>query len=157
MTEEVKNSESDTVAIDSVWTGECPSLTGRSNLTYAIGRHPADASLGLRIVANSGGGMFCDEWAEGRRIDEIVRGKSELIAQSFLVLHPGRSVNTGGFVLAVLKHLGLLRTNSENSRLHEHVPTTTFQQVAMNAMSQKTTEVSLGRRILRLKKGGGLN
>lgn len=153
MAEEVEESDSAAVVIDSVWTGACPSLTGRSNLTYAIGRHPVDASLGLRIVANSGSGMFCDEWTEGRRIDDVVRGKSELTAQSFLVLHPGRSVNTGGFVLAVLKHLGMLRTNLENTRLHEHVPTTTFQQVAMNAMSQKPTEVSLGRRILRLKKG----
>lgn len=153
MTEEIEESDGAAVVIDSVLTGECQSLTGRSNLTYAIGRHPVDASLGLRIVANSGGGMFCDEWTEGRRIDDVVRGRSELTAQSFLVLHPGRSVNTGGFVLAVLKHLGMLRTNSENTRLHEHVPTTTFQQVAMNAMSQKPTEVSLGRRILRLKKG----
>ena len=153
MTEEIEESDGAAVVIDSVLTGECQSLTGRSNLTYAIGRHPVDASLGLRIVANSGGGMFCDEWAEGRRIDDVVRGNSELTAQSFLVLHPGRSVNTGGFVLAVLKHLGMLRTNSENTRLHEHVPTTTFQQVAMHVMSQKPTEVSLGRRILRLKKG----
>ena len=95
MTEEVKSNDGDVVVIESIWTGECPSLSGRSSLTFAIGRHPVDASLGLRIVANSGGGMFCDEWAEGRRIDEIVRGKSELIAQSFSVLHPGRSVNTG--------------------------------------------------------------
>jgi hypothetical protein len=153
MTQVVDGSESESVVIDSVWSGECQSLTGRSSLSFAIGRHPVDASLGLRIVANSGGGMFCDEWTEGRRIDEIVQGKSELTSQSFLILHPGRSVNTGGFVLAVLKHLGMLRKNSENSRLHEHVPTTTFQQVAMNVMSQKTSEVSLGRRILRLKKG----
>lgn len=153
MSEEVETSDSEVVVIESIWTGECPSLSGRSSLSFAIGRHPVDASLGLRIVANSGGGMFCDEWAEGRRIDEIVRGKSELTAQSFLALHPGRSVNTGGFVLAVLRHLGLLRISSENSRLHEHVPTTTFEQVALNAMSQKPSEMSSGRKTLKLKKG----
>lgn len=153
MTEEVESSDGHVVVIESVWTGECPSLSGRSSLTFAIGRHPADASLGLRIVANSGGGMFCDEWAEGRRIDEIVRGKSELISQSFSVLHPGRSVNTGGFVLAVLKHLGLLRISSENSRLHEHMPSTTFEQVAVNAMSQASSEIGSGRKTLKLKKG----
>ena len=153
MTEDVESSDGHVVVIESVWTGECPSLSGRSSLTFAIGRHPVDASLGLRIVANSGGGMFCDEWAEGRRIDEIVRGKSELIAQSFSVLHPGRSVNTGGFVLAVLKHLGLLRISSENSRLHEHMPSTTFEQVAVNAMSQASSEIGSGRKTLKLKKG----
>ena len=153
MTEDVESSDGHVVVIESVWTGECPSLSGRSSLTFAIGRHPADASLGLRIVANSGGGMFCDEWAEGRRIDEIIRGQSELIAQSFSVLHPGRSVNTGGFVLAVLKHLGLLRISSENSRLHEHMPSTTFEQVAVNAMSQASSEMGSGRKTLKLKKG----
>jgi hypothetical protein len=153
MTEEVKSNDGDVVVIESIWTGECPSLTGRSSLIFAIGRHPADASLGLRIVANSGGGMFCDEWAEGRRIDEIVRGKSELIAQSFSVLHPGRSVNTGGFVLAVLKHLGLLRISSENSRLHEHIPSTTFEQLALSAMSQASSDIGSGRKTLKLKKG----
>ena len=153
MTEEVESSDGHVVVIESVWTGECPSLSGRSSLTFAIGRHPVDASLGLRITANSGGGMFCDEWAEGRRIDELVQGKSELIAQSFSVLHPGRSVNTGGFVLAVLKHLGLLRISSENSRLHEHVPTTTFETVAMHAMSQAPSDTGLGRKTLKLKKG----
>ena len=153
MTEEVESSDGHVVVIESVWTGECPSLSGRSSLTFAIGRHPVDASLGLRIVANSGGGMFCDEWAEGRRIDEIVRGKSELIAQSFSVLHPGRSVNTGGFVLAVLKHLGLLRISSENSRLHEHIPSTTFEQLALSAMSQASSDIGSGRKTLKLKKG----
>lgn len=153
MTAEVESSDGDVVVIESVWTGECPSLSGRSSLTFAIGRHPLDASLGLRIVANSGGGMFCDEWAEGRRIDEIVRGKSELIAQSFSVLHPGRSVNTGGFVLAVLKHLGLLRISSENSRLHEHIPSTTFEQLALTAMSQASSDIGSGRKTLKLKKG----
>lgn len=153
MSKEVETSESEVVVIESIWTSECPSLSGRSNLSFAIGRHQVDSSLGLRIVANSSGGMFCDEWAEGRRIDEIVRGKSELIAQSFSVLHPGRSVNTGGFFLAVLKHIGLLRISSKNSRLHEHIPSTTFVQVAQSALSHESSEMGLGRKTLKLKKG----
>lgn len=128
--------EEPTINIETVFTGECPSLSGRSNLTFAIGRHPEDGGLHLRIVSNDGGGMFYDGWAEAERIDAIVKGSSELTSKAFQALHPGRSVNTAGFVLASLKQLGLIRTNVENTRLHEHVPTTTFEQVALAAMGQ---------------------
>lgn len=57
--------------IECLCTAECTSVSGRSTLTYAIGRHP-DQSLHLRIVSNSGGGMFCGDWAAGARIDALV-------------------------------------------------------------------------------------
>ncbi|WP_228769249.1 hypothetical protein [Limnohabitans sp. 2KL-3] len=112
------------------------SLSGQSSLTYAIGRNPEDQSLHLRIVANTGGGMFCDEFASGDAIDAIVQTHPVLISRSMCELHAGRSINTGGFVLSVLKHLGLVRVNAENSRHHELVPGTTFEEVALSAMDQ---------------------
>ena len=135
--------------IQAIHTSECPSLSGQSTLTYAIGRHPEDQSLHLRIVANSGGGMFCDEWASGAEIDALVQSSTVLISRSMCELHAGRSINTGGFVLSVLKHLGLVRVNAENSRHHEMVPGTTFEQVALEAMGQ----VADKRKTLKLKKG----
>lgn len=137
--------------IQEIYTGECPSLSGQSTLTYAIGRHPEDQSLHLRIVANSGGGMFCDEWASGSAIDALVQSSTVLISRSMCELHAGRSINTGGFVLSVLKHLGLVRVNAENSRHHELVPGTTFEQVAFEAMGQ--TASSSKRKTLKLKLG----
>ena len=117
--------------ITPIHEGECPSLSNRSTLTYAIGRHAKDATLHLRIVRNSGGGMSCTDWAESSQIEAIVKGGPELTAKSFQALHPGKSINTGGFLMAVLKDLGFIRANAENTRLHEHVPTTTFEQIAM--------------------------
>jgi len=137
--------------IQEIYTGECPSLSGQSTLTYAIGRHPEDQSLHLRIVANSGGGMFCDEWASGSAIDALVQSSTVLISRSMCELHAGRSINTGGFVLSVLKHLGLVRVNAENSRHHELVPGTTFEQVALEAMGQAAS--SSKRKTLKLKLG----
>jgi hypothetical protein len=64
------------------------------------------------------------------------RCRTELTAKSFHALHPGKSINTGGFVMAVLKDLGLIRANEENTRLHEHVPATTFEKVAMVRMGK---------------------
>jgi hypothetical protein len=84
--------------------------------------------LHLRIVENSGKGMWFDGWASAKDIDAIVKGATELTAKSFHALHPGKSINTGGFVMAVLKDLGLIRANEENTRLHEHVPATTLEK-----------------------------
>jgi hypothetical protein len=136
--------------IQTIYTGECPSLSGKSALTFAIGRHPEDQSLHLRIVTNSGGGMFCDEWASGSAIDALLQSSTVLISRLMCELHAGRSINTGGFVLSVLKHLGLVRVNACNSRQHEMVPGSTFEQVAMDAMGQATSGDK--RKPLKLKK-----
>ena len=120
--------------IKPLYEGECPSISGRSTLTFVIGQHEDDASWHLRIAGNSAGGMFCSEWASGLSIDAVVLGATALTSRSFDVLHPGRSINTAGFLAAALKHLGLIRTNAENSRHHEHVPTETFEKVAIAAI-----------------------
>ena len=144
-------SESERSPIETIHTGECPSLSGQSSLTYAIGRHPEDQSLYLRIVTNSGGGMFCDEWTSGSAIDALVQSSTVLISRSMCELHAGRSINTGGFLLSVLKHLGLVRVNAENSRHHEMVPAATFEQVALQAMGQSASGEK--RKTLKFKKG----
>ena len=129
----------ETDPISEIFTGECPSVSGRSILTYAIGRHDESGELHLRIVDNSGKGMWFNGWAAAKDIDSIVSGATELTAKSFHALHPGKSINTGGFVMAVLKDLGLIRANEENTRLHEHVPATAFEKVVMVRMG-KTIE-----------------
>ena len=129
----------ETDPITEIFTGECPSVSGRSILTYAIGRHDESGELHLRIVDNSGKGMWFNGWAAAKDIDSIVSGATELTAKSFHALHPGKSINTGGFVMAVLRDLGLIRANEENTRLHEHVPATTLEKVVMVRMG-KTIE-----------------
>ncbi len=136
--------ETEAVEVDpivQIYEGQCPSISGRSMLTYAIGRHAQDGTLHLRIVRNSGGGgMFCKDWAEASEIEAIVKGDTELTAKSFHLLHPGKSINTGGFVMAALKELGLIRANEENTRLHEHVPTTTFERQALASIGSESAE-----------------
>ena len=122
--------------ITEIFSGECPSVSGRSILTYAIGRHNESGELHLRIVDNSGKGMWFNGWAAAKDIDSIVSGATELTAKSFHALHPGKSINTGGFVMAVLRDLSLIRANEENTRLHEHVPATTLEKVVMLRMGK---------------------
>ena len=116
-------------AIASIYTAQCSSVSGRSTLTFSIGRHEKDCSLHLAITGNSGSGKWCKDWAAAKAIEGVVLGQGELTAHSFQALHPGRSINTGGFYLAALKDLGLIRANAENTRLHEHITSVTFEAV----------------------------
>jgi hypothetical protein len=127
--------------IETIYQSEVPSLSERSMLGYEVGRHAEDGTLHLRIVSNSGGGMWCKDWASAGDIQSTVIGATELSAKSFHQLHSGRSINTGGFVLAALKGLGFIRPNAENTRLHEHVPTTTFEQVVMARIAESMEQV----------------
>lgn len=128
--------------IKPIHEGECPSISGRSTLTFIVGRHEEAATLHLRIADNSGKGMWFDGWAAAEAIDEIAKGATKLTAKSFQSLHPGRSINTSGFVLAALKELGLIRANEENTRIHEHVPTMTFEKVVMAVIDPSTAKKS---------------
>lgn len=138
--------EAETDLIEVICEGECPSLSGRSVLTYVIGRHTKDGTLHFAITDNSGSGMWCKDWCSASAIQDVVLGEGDLTAKSFHVLHPGKSVNTGGFILATLKHLGLIRANEENTRLHEHVPATTFEKVVTTHMAGQATSSSKRRK-----------
>jgi hypothetical protein len=103
--------------------------------------------------------MWCKDWCSASAIQDVVLGEGELTAKSFHVLHAGRSINTGGFILAALKELGLIRANEENTRIHEHVPGTTFEKVVSAHMAQAKAERAVkavateagGRKTLRIK------
>jgi hypothetical protein len=145
--------------IEALCTGTCESLSGRSDLTFAIGRHTEDVTLHLAITGNSGGGMWCKDWCSAGEIQDIVLGEGDLTAKSFYPLHAGRSINTGGFILAALRELGLIRANEENTRIHEHVPGTTFEKVVSAYMAQAKAAKGVkemaveaaGRKTLKLK------
>lgn len=142
--------------IEVIYTGTCESLSGRSDLTFAVGRHAEDGTLHLAITGNSGGGMFCKDWVSASAIQDVVLGEEGLTARSFQVLTPGKSINTSGFLASSLRELGLIRANEENSRLHEHVPGTTFEKVvsAHIAAAKEVKQVapeSGGRKTLRVK------
>jgi len=113
--------------------GNCPSLTGRSTLGYQLGLKD-ETELYLRLISNTGSGFFSKEWIACTVIEQLVTGAAELTSTSFKTLFPNKSVNTGGFVMAVIKALGLIQSNVLNSRWHEQVKEMTFEQVTLEAM-----------------------
>ena len=119
-----------------IYVGECPSISGRSTLAFAVGRHADDKTLHLAITGNSGKGMWCKDWAPASAIQEVVLGAFGLTGASFHGLHEGRSRNNGAFILAAIKALGLVRANAENTRIHEHVPGATFEKLVTTLIGQ---------------------
>ncbi len=127
------------VEIDPIVTayrGESSSISGRSVIFWELGRHSKEATLHLRILSSSGGGMVCKDWVEASKIDAVLISAEVITGKSLQILQKGRSINFGPYAMAVCKDLGCIHANAENSRLHEHVPTTTFTQLAMTRVGQ---------------------
>ena len=89
----------------------CPSLSGRSTLTYHIGcsansESSADADLYFRVFGNSGGGFFNNEWVSLELIQGAIAkvpATTPITAHLLGSLYLGKSVNTPSFLFAVLK------------------------------------------------------
>ena len=86
----------------------CPGLSGNNTLTYEIGMEN-DESFWLRLVKSSGGGFLCKDWvAMATVIDTLRQAPVPFTSYELHKLFAGKSVNTLGFVMAVLKHEGLV-------------------------------------------------
>ena len=105
----------------------CPSLSGKSRLTYEIG-FDKGAEIHVRVIKNSGSGWFSPAWVALPRVhDLLARNGDKLIAFSTLLpLFKGKSVNNAGFLLAVLKHEGLVAPKEDKPRCHVGRDTAAF-------------------------------
>ncbi len=89
-------------------TNKCPSLSGKSRLTYNIGTDDGGA-VHLRVQANSGGGFFSQEWVAVETVDKTLSAvRGGITAVHLVPLFQGKSVNTPAFLLAVLRQEKLL-------------------------------------------------
>ena len=101
----------------------CPSLSGKSTLTYHVGTSP-ELVISIRVFANSGGGFFNRDWIEFKTLQKVLgkrTGANPVTSSAFGELFPGKSVNTTGFLLAVLKHIELVRPLPDKPRCYEFV------------------------------------
>lgn len=101
--------------------GTCPSLSGKSKLSYQIGCN-ADSQIQFRVCANTGNGFYNKGWIPQKSIQAILdkAPKSKAItSMSFRSIFPGKSVNSAGFLLAVLRQEGLVRPIKDKARTYE--------------------------------------
>jgi len=104
----------------------CPTCSGKTTLTYHFGCSD-DKQVYIRIVANSGGGFFSDEWIKLADIHAALESAPFPVTSFPLIkLFIGKSVNTPGFLLAVLKHEGLVKLLEGKIRGYEKLAPASF-------------------------------
>ena len=95
--------------IELVTTKKTKTLSGKSTLTYHVGRDE-DANLYVRLWVNSSNGYFSNEWLAMTKIVEILerQGTESFTGYVFKDLFSGKSVNSHGFIAACLVASGIL-------------------------------------------------
>lgn len=106
-------------------TATCPSLSGRSKLSYqivSVANGTGKSEIQLRVCANTGSGFFSDEPVPlndiQQAIDKVPSGKP-LTSFSLSQVYPGKSANSPGFLFAALVHEGLVHASKEKARCYE--------------------------------------
>lgn len=124
--EEIESTINEAPSLDDlvrvIRVGQCPSVSGRSTLTYHLGQLGDDGAHYVRIHDNTGRGMFARDWVSASDIRAVLEGDAPLTSSAFKPLYLGRSVNTGGFLMAALRDLGVIGLDAENNRLHVRNP-----------------------------------
>lgn len=85
--------------------GTCPSLSGRSQLTFNIGCD-TEGAIHFRIVANTGSGQFNADWIAISLIEKLLSEHPASTPMTSAALNPvfrGRSSNSPAFLFAALK------------------------------------------------------
>ena len=108
------NQKSDAIRILKI--ANCPSVSGKSTLTYHIGCND-DGDIHIRIHANSAAGMFSQEWVAWTAIeDTLKRHVTGFTSAAFRSLIQGKSQNNAGFLLAVLLQEQLVIKEGDQKR-----------------------------------------
>lgn len=114
-------SNNSTLSMRIIKIATCPTCSGKAKLTYHFGC-TKENQVHLRIVVNSGGGFFSAEWVSLKAIlDKLDKVPQPITAFPFTNLYIGKSVNTPGFLLAVLKQEGLIKLLEGKLRGYERL------------------------------------
>jgi len=108
------------ININLLKTGNCHSLSGKSTLVYHIGKD-RDGGLYLRVFSNSGSGYFSDEWVPLQMIQQACQLEAANGITSYALhrIFRGKSLNNGGFLLAVLLQEKLVTPMTDKARRYQ--------------------------------------
>jgi hypothetical protein len=146
-------SKSEDTSMRVLKTSSCKTLSGKSTLTYQIGCSP-DSNIHLRITKNNGGGFFSDEWVAFDDVYQILKKRSEdspIMSHFISPLLKGKSANTSGFFLGMLKHLKLIRPLPKKKRLHELLDPKPFLDTMEKLMSSDVKPKATAKKTVRKK------
>ena len=121
-----------------VKVANCPSLSGKSTLTYHIGCDDKNA-LSIRVYANSGEGCFSQEWVAFESIQETIM-QANFTSTTLRSLFQGKSINTPAFLLAALLNEHVVIRAKEKPRSYSEGEVKVF---LTNTNALMKTKVSL--------------
>jgi hypothetical protein len=135
---------------------ECPSLSGLSTLSYEYGRRMG-GELVIRISANSGSGMFSNDWVPVSEVLEILRvpERQEAISSvAFRPLYLGKSVNTPSFLMAALKHEEVILATASKRNAYQVSDLAAFEERLETLPLEKAIETGVLVEVAPRKPGG---
>jgi hypothetical protein len=93
----------------------CPTLSGRSQLTYHVG-NDTELALHIRVVQNSGNGQFNSNWVSLSEIEKLLTAHpadKPMTSSSMLPVFRSKSSNSPAFLFATLLAEGLVTAGKE--------------------------------------------
>jgi len=111
----------DPESVQVIRRSSCPTLSGKSTLHYEVGLDAKQTPL-FRITACNGGGFFSKEWVSLPAIRSALQKSKSITSILLFPLFKGKSVNTPGYLLAVLRAEKLIQPLPGKTRIHEFCP-----------------------------------
>ena len=96
----------------------CPTVSGKSTLTYHLGCTP-ESAIKVRLYGNTGNGFLNQDWIAWTAIQEKLELHSPFTSQVLHALFSGKSLNSPGFLMAVLKAEGVVKASTVKGRCYE--------------------------------------
>jgi hypothetical protein len=94
----------------------CPGLSGTNTISYEVG-FESDQSRWLRLTKSSGGGFLSNDWISMAAITKTLKQSPPPFTSYVLhTLFAGKSINSPGFIMAVLKHQGLVKPDEKKQQ-----------------------------------------
>lgn len=128
--------------------GAAPKTGAHSSgaVLYRLFTDAARSDVFIAITGNEGGsGYFSREAVPFSKVMQCVTGRPDaqqpLASKALMAVFQGRSTNNGGFLAAILRHLGLLAPAPEAA--HQHVPVgdwEAWRQQQLNAPAEPFLE-----------------
>ena len=117
----------------------CKTLSGSSTLSYNIGVDES-GSICIRVIGASGGAYWSVEWVALIDIQQALSTQTPISSVALQPLFKGKSVNTPGFLLAVLRAERLLLAIAGKPRSHQLGDPKPFQACVKKAISEIPNE-----------------
>jgi len=138
LTKKKASDKTEELSLKVIQTSRCQTISGKSTLTYNVGID-AEGHIAIRVFGNTGGGFFSNEWI---LIDDITAllgdvGGEHITSINLIPLFKGKSVNTPGYLIAVLLSEKLLKPFEDKKRQFTYTGAKTLSTKASKRKASK--------------------